>query len=82
VRHEVAGVSVMRNTKLRHDLLFCQQSPTRTGVPGNGEVGSSGDNATSSPGMAAKARADAATASLTAVGSQERGHGECNVKCR
>jgi hypothetical protein len=45
----------MPTGRFGHDLLFCQQSPTRTGVSGNGEVGSSGDNAISSPGMVVQA---------------------------
>ena len=39
----------------RRSLLFCQESPTTTGVAGNGEVGSSWDNVTSAFGLAAQA---------------------------
>ena len=52
-------------------LLFRQQFPTEACVPGNGEVRSPRNNVTSSHGMAAEARAGAATASTEAVGDQE-----------
>jgi len=51
------------------NLLFCQKSPTVTCVAGNCGVGSSRDNEASAHGLATDARADVATASITAVGS-------------
>jgi hypothetical protein len=82
VRHEVACASAMRWRSQRYGLLFRQQSPTRTCVSGNGEVGSSGDNVASSLGMAVTTPVNTTTASLNAVGNQERGHGELMVKRR
>jgi hypothetical protein len=47
--------------------MFRHRSATPAGVTGNGEVRSLGDNVTSIKGSAVGARADTATASITAV---------------
>ena len=47
----------------------------------NGEVRSLGDNVTSIYGSVVNARADTATASITAVGGQQPGAGSTQVKC-
>jgi len=78
VRHEVAGGIVTR----RCHQLFCQLYPTGTCVPGNGEVRSSRDNVSSSFGMVVKARADTTTASIKAVGDQDRVARSTQVKRR
>src|SRR4051812_3702416 len=75
VRHEVVDVAVLRPRRGRQHLLFCQQYPTGRCASGNGGVPSSRDNVSSSGGRAAEARADAATASINAVGDQDRVHG-------
>jgi hypothetical protein len=72
VRHEVADVTVLRPRRGRQHLLFCQQYPTGECASGNGGVPSPRDNVSSSFGRAAQARADAATASINAVGDQDR----------
>jgi hypothetical protein len=53
----------------RHYPMFRHRSATPAGVAGNGEVRSLGDNVASILGSAENARADSATASITAVGS-------------
>jgi hypothetical protein len=72
VRHEVVDVAVLRPRRGRQHLLFCQQYPTGECASGNGGVPSLRDNVSSSFGRAARARADAATASIEAVGDQDR----------
>ena len=72
MRHEVVDVAVLRSEDRQH-LLLCQQSPTETRVAGNGGVRSARDNVASSLGMAANLCVEAATASIEAVGNQERG---------
>ena len=57
----------------RHYPMFRHRSATPAGVAGNGEVRSLGDNEASILGSAESARADSATASITAVGSQQFG---------
>jgi hypothetical protein len=47
VRHEVACVAVVLE-QTRYNLLFCQQYPTSTCVPGNGRVRSCWDKVASS----------------------------------
>ena len=49
--------------------MFRHRSATPAGVTGNGEVRSLGDNVTSIERSAVGARADTATASITAVGA-------------
>jgi hypothetical protein len=71
VRHEGVAETVLLFERRCQHLLFCQQSPTEACVPGNGEVRSPRHNVSSSFGMAAEARAEAATASTKAVGDQE-----------
>jgi hypothetical protein len=75
--------------------MFRHRSATPAGVTGNGAVRSLGDNVTSILGSAVNARADTATASITAVGGQQSGRGQpglrapkstpylksCNVGC-
>ena len=61
---------------LRHYPMFRHRSATPAGVTGNGEVRSLGDNVTSILGSAVNARADTATASINAVGSQQSGTGQ------
>src|SRR5207248_8987960 len=56
--------------------MFRHRSATPAGVTGNGEVRSLGDNVTSILGSAGNARADSATASITAVGGQQSGTGQ------
>jgi len=56
--------------------MFRHRSATPAGVTGNGEVRSLGDNVTSIFGSAVGARADTATASITAVGGQPSGSGQ------
>src|SRR4051812_17780516 len=56
--------------------MFRHRSATPAGVTGNGEVRSLGDNVTSILGSAVDARADTATASITAVGGQQSGSGQ------
>src|SRR4029077_4152818 len=56
--------------------MFRHRSATPAGVTGNGEVRSPGDNVTSIKGSAVGARADTATASITAVGGQPSGRGQ------
>jgi len=51
--------------------MFRHRSATPAGVTGNGEVRSLGDNVTSILGSVVNARADTATASITAVGGQQ-----------
>ena len=53
--------------------MFHHRSATPAGVAGNGEVRSLGDNVTSILGSAVNARADTATASITAVGASSPG---------
>jgi hypothetical protein len=53
----------------RHYPMFRHRSATPAGVAGNDEVRSLGDNETSILRSAGNARADPATASITAVGS-------------
>ena len=60
----------------RHYPMFRHRSATPAGVTGNGEVRSLGDNVTSILGSAVDARADTATASITAVGGQQSGKEE------
>src|SRR4051812_10779587 len=60
----------------QHDPMFRHRSATPAGVTGNGEVRSLGDNVTSILGSAGNARADTATASITAVGGQQSGAGQ------
>ena len=60
----------------RHYPMFCHRSATPAGVAGNGDVRSLGDNVTSILGSAVEARADTATASITAVGGQQSGSGQ------
>ena len=60
----------------RHYPMFRHRSATPAGVTGNGEVRSLGDNVTSILGSAVDARADTATASITAVGGQQSGTGQ------
>jgi hypothetical protein len=81
VRHEVVDVAVMPSEDGRY-LLFCQQYPTEACVAGNGGVRSPRDNVASSFGKAARARADAATASLKAVRNQDAEVGSTQVKRR
>ena len=52
---------------LRRYPMFRHRSATPAGVTGNGDVRSLGDNVTSILGSAVNARADTATASITAV---------------
>ena len=56
--------------------MFRHRSATPAGVTGNGEVRSLGDNLTSIFGSVVDARADTATASITAVGGQQSGRGQ------
>jgi hypothetical protein len=76
----------MRDTKevIRHYPMVRHRSATPAGVPGNGEVRSLGDNVTSILGSVVNARADTATASITAVGGQQSGArstpGEVRIK--
>jgi hypothetical protein len=65
----------MRDTKevFRHYPMFRHRSATPAGLTGNGEVRSLGDNVTSILGSVVNARADTATASITAVGGQQSG---------
>ena len=65
VRHEVAGGIVT----LRCHQRFCPLYPIGTCVAGNGGVRSSRDNVSSLFGVVVQARADTATASITAVGA-------------
>ena len=62
----------------RHYPMFRHRSATPAGVTGNGEVRSLGDNVTSISRSAVNARADTATASITAVGGQPSGSGQPN----
>ena len=52
------------------------RSAIPAGVTGNGDVRSLGDNVTSILGSAVNARADMATAIITAVGGQQSGTGQ------
>jgi hypothetical protein len=72
VRHEVVDVAVLRPRRGRRHLLFCQQYPTGECASGDGGVPSPRDNVSSSIRMATGARAEAATASIDAVGDQAR----------
>ena len=65
----------------RHYPMFRHRSATPAGVTGNGEVRSLGDNVTSILGSVVNARADTATASITAVGGQQSGAWSTQVKC-
>jgi len=56
--------------------MLRHRSATPAGVTGNGGVRSPGDNVTSILGSAVNARADTATASITAVGGQQSGSGQ------
>src|ERR1700751_5590148 len=60
----------------RHYPMFRHRSATPAGVTGNGGVRSLGDNVPSILGSAVDARADTATASITAVGGQQSGTGQ------
>jgi hypothetical protein len=81
VRHEVVDVAVTPLEDGRY-LLFCQQDPTEACVAGNGGVRSPRHNVASSQRKAARARADAATASLRVVGNQDAEAGSTRVKGR
>jgi hypothetical protein len=72
VRHEGVAETVLLFGRRCQHLLFCQQSATEACVPGNGEVRSPRHNVFSPFGVAAEARADAATASIRTVGDQQR----------
>jgi hypothetical protein len=65
-----------------HYPMFRHRSATPAGVTGNGVVRSLGDNVASIARSAGNARADSATASITAVGSQQFGTWSTKVKCR
>ena len=65
----------------RHYPMFRYRSATPAGVTGNGEVRSLGDNVTSILESVVNARADTATASITAVGGQQSGVWSTQVKC-
>jgi len=56
--------------------MFRHRSATPAGVTGNGGVRSPGDNVTSIERSAVEARANTATASITAVGGQQSGRGQ------
>jgi hypothetical protein len=60
----------------RHYPMFRHRSATPACVVGNGEVRSLGNNVTSILRAAVGARADTATASITAVGGQQSGSGQ------
>ena len=60
----------------RHYPMFRHRSATPAGVTGNGGVRSPGDNVTSIERSAVEARANTATASITAVGGQQSGSGQ------
>jgi hypothetical protein len=64
-----------------HYPMFRYRSATPAGVTGNGEVRSLGDNVTSILRLVVNARADTATASITAVGGQQSGAWSTQVKC-
>ena len=72
VRHEVVDVAVLRPRRGRQHLLFCQQYPTGECASGSGGVPSPRHNVSSSARMATGARAEVATASINAVGDQDR----------
>ena len=61
--------------------MFRHRSATPTGVAGNGEVRSLGNNVTSIYGSVVKARADTTTASTKAVGGQQSRVRSTQVKC-
>jgi hypothetical protein len=84
LRVVVSSGSVMRPVQedSRHYPMFRHRSATSAGVTGNGVVRSLGDNVASISGSAGNARADSATASITAVGSQQFGTWSTQVKCR
>src|SRR4051794_31645330 len=56
--------------------MFRHRSATPAGVTGNGGVRSLGDNVTSIERSAVNARAETATASITAGGGQQSGTGQ------
>jgi hypothetical protein len=60
----------------RHYPMFRHRSATPAGVISNGEVRSPGDNVTSISRSVVDARAETATASITAVGGQQFGVGQ------
>ncbi len=60
----------------RHYPMFRHRSATPACVTGNGEVRSLGNNVASILGSAVNARANTATASINAVGSQQSGTGQ------
>ena len=73
VRHEVANVAVHEVQESGLHPLFCQRYPTGTCVSGNEGCEAPRDNVASSlTGWSSNARADTATASITAVGNQDR----------
>ena len=72
MRHEVVDVAVSRSRRGRRHLLFCQRYPTGECASGNGGVPSPRHNVSSSVRMAAKVRTEVATASINAVGDQDR----------
>src|SRR5271157_4854422 len=78
VRFVASSRPVMRQAKMvfRHYPMFRHRSATPAGVTGNGDVRSLGDNVSSILGSAVNARADTATASITAVGGQQSGTGQ------
>jgi len=78
VRHEVASGTVTQ----RCHQPFCRLYPTGTCVLGNEGVRSSPDNVSSPARVAVEVRANAATASIRAVGDQDRVDGSTQVKCR
>src|SRR4051794_12189777 len=84
VRFVASFRPVMRYAKegFRHYPMFRHRSATPAGVTGNGGVRSLGDNVTSILGSVVDARADTATASITAVGGQQSGARPTQVKCR
>jgi len=78
VRHEVASGTVTMGCH----QPFCRLYPMGTCVLGNEEVRSSPDNVSSPVRVAVRARADTATASIEAVGDQDRVVRSTQVKCR
>jgi hypothetical protein len=84
LRVVVSSGSVMRSAQedFRHYPMFRHRSATPAGLTGNGVVPSLGNNGASILRSAENARADSATARITAVGSQQSGTGSTHLKCR
>jgi hypothetical protein len=82
VRHEVVDVAVLRTSERPTAPVVLPAVSYRECVSSNGEVPSPRDNVSFSFGRTATTRVDVVTASINAVGDQDRVDGSTDVKQR